>query len=54
MALIVRMNDKINRLINLVIKKNEKPQNESVMDSFMDLANYAVIAKIVSEGKWGK
>jgi len=54
MGLVVRMNDKINRLINLIIKKQIEPKNESVIDTFMDLANYSVMAKIVSDGKWGK
>ena len=54
MGIIVRMNDKINRLINLVVKKNKKPENESVIDSFIDIGNYSVIARILLERKWGK
>ncbi len=53
-ALIVRMNDKINRLINLVIKKNEKPVNESIEDAFKDLSVYGIISQIVINGNWGK
>ena len=54
MGIIVRMNDKINRLINLVVKKNKKPENESVIDSFIDIGNYSVMARILLERKWGK
>lgn len=53
-ALIVRINDKINRLINLVIKKDEKPVNESIEDAFKDLSVYGIISQIVMNGKWGK
>ena len=53
-GIIVRMNDKINRLINLVVKKNKEPENESVVDSFIDIGNYSVMAKILLEKKWGK
>ena len=52
-GLTVRMNDKMSRLINLILKKN-KPQNESIEDTFMDLSVYGKIALIVMRGKWGK
>ena len=53
-GLIVRINDKIQRLINLVVKNNREAQNEPVMDAFKDLACYGIIAQIVEAGKWGK
>ena len=54
-GLIIRMNDKINRLITLVVKNNEnKLQDESVIDTFADLAVYGVIAQVVNEDSWGK
>lgn len=53
-GLIVRMNDKIQRLINLVIKHNRKAQNEPTIDAFKDLSVYSIIAQIVDKGKWGK
>ena len=53
-GLIVRINDKIQRLINLVVKNNREAQNEPVMDAFKDLACYGIIAQIVDSGKWGK
>jgi hypothetical protein len=53
-GLIVRINDKIQRLMNLVIKHNRKAQNEPVIDAFKDLSVYGIIAQIVDNGKWGK
>ena len=53
-GLCVRMNDKINRLVNLVLRQKQSPQNESVIDTFDDLGVYGIIARIVSEGFWGK
>ena len=53
-GLIIRMNDKIQRLLNLVVKHNRKAQNESVEDAFGDLSVYGVIARIVANDKWAK
>ncbi|MAG50194.1 hypothetical protein CL621_00970 [archaeon] len=53
-GLIVRMNDKVQRLINLVIKNNREAQNEPAIDAFKDLSVYGIIAQIVDIGKWGK
>ena len=53
-GLIVRINDKVQRLINLVIKNNREAQNEPTIDAFKDLACYGIIAQIVQNGKWGK
>ena len=48
------MNDKVQRLLNLVVKHNREAQNESVEDAFGDLSVYGVIARIVANGKWAK
>tara|TARA_Y100000590_G_scaffold433265_1_gene550139 strand:- start:118 stop:561 length:444 start_codon:yes stop_codon:yes gene_type:complete len=48
-----RMNDKMQRFQQMVIN-NQEPENESLMDTFMDLANYAIIAQLVQEKVWGK
>jgi len=48
-----RMNDKMQRFQQIVIN-NQEPENESLMDSFMDLANYALIAQLVKKQVWGK
>ena len=53
-GLIVRINDKIQRLMNLVVKHNRDAQNEPVIDAFKDLSVYGIIAQIVDNGKWGK
>ena len=51
----IRMNDKMNRLKNLVLLGNKNPlDNQPTMDSWIDLTNYGVIAQIVSKGKWKK
>jgi hypothetical protein len=51
-GLLVRMNDKLQRLINLTYKSEEKPNYEAIRDSYEDLANYCVIALMVMDGKW--
>lgn len=49
----VRMWDKTARINNL-IDSGATPENESLKDSFQDLANYAIIAMMVLDGKWPK
>jgi len=53
-ALIIRINDKVQRLINMVIKHNREAANEPVEDAFLDLTIYGIIARLVKEGTWGK
>ena len=53
-GLIVRVNDKVQRLLNLMVKNNRKAQNEPTVDAFKDLACYGIIAQIVQNGKWGR
>ena len=52
-GLSVRMNDKIQRMLNLTFN-NREPENESVEDTLIDIANYAVMALIVQRKLWGK
>jgi hypothetical protein len=47
----VRMHDKLARINNL-IDSGADPEHESLIDSFMDLANYCVIAQLVIRGEW--
>ena len=47
----VRIWDKVARLNNL-IDSGVEPANESLRDSFVDLANYSMIALLVIDGKW--
>lgn len=48
-----RMSDKINRWKNLIIK-NRGPQNETIIDTFQDICNYAIIAQLVERKLWKK
>tara|TARA_Y100001938_G_scaffold147521_1_gene228888 strand:+ start:1009 stop:1347 length:339 start_codon:yes stop_codon:yes gene_type:complete len=48
-----RLNDKISRFLNLTMN-NKKPKNESIDDTLIDIANYAVMALIVRSKLWGK
>jgi hypothetical protein len=50
-SLLVRMNDKMQRLLNLS-RTGAAPENESVLDSLSDLANYATIARMCIAGEW--
>lgn len=47
----VRIYDKIARINNL-LDTGADPKNESLRDSFLDLANYGVIALMVLDGTW--
>jgi len=49
-----RMNDKINRLKQLVVLRNKDQVGEAIEDTFQDLSVYGIIAQIVKNGKWGK
>lgn len=54
MGLWFRMNDKIQRLKQLVLLGSKDNVGESVKDTYQDLSVYGIICQIVSEGKWGK
>ena len=47
----VRMHDKLAR-INHLYDSGATPENESLRDSFIDLANYSIIALMVLDGDW--
>lgn len=49
-----RMNDKIQRLKQLVLLNKENTVGESVQDTYQDLSVYGVISQIVIRGKWAK
>jgi len=55
-ALVIRMNDKVNRLKNIIVKHRGENavDNETYMDAFKDLSVYGVIAQLVAEKVWGK
>ena len=46
----IRANDKIQRIMNLLVK--DTAQCESREDSWMDLANYGLIGYMVATGLW--
>lgn len=47
----VRMFDKLARISNLY-ESGVDPENEALVDSFMDLANYGIIGVMVLRGMW--
>ena len=49
----LRCNDKINRLKNM-LQRNGKNyvKGEAMIDSFIDISNYGIIAQLVMRGKW--
>jgi hypothetical protein len=49
-----RINDKIQRLKQLVVLGKEDNVGESLEDTFQDLSVYGIIAQLVSNGKWAK
>ena len=49
-----RLNDKIQRLKQLVVFGNSDAVGESITDTYQDLSVYGIIAQIVSRGKWAK
>ena len=48
----VRMFDKLQRFSHLVETDNDTPNFESLRDTFLDLANYAIIGILVQSGQW--
>ena len=49
-----RINDKVNRLKQMVILGHSDEVGESIQDTYQDLSVYGVIAQLVQRGKWGK
>jgi hypothetical protein len=45
------MHDKLARINHLTDSGNE-PEHEALRDSFIDLANYAIIGLLVLDGEW--
>lgn len=54
MGLFFRMNDKIQRIKQLVVLGSQDNVGESVDDTYQDLSVYSIIAQLVKNGKWGK
>jgi hypothetical protein len=53
-GLFFRMNDKIQRIKQLVVLGKNDTVGESVDDTFQDLSVYGIIAQVVKRKKWGK
>ena len=54
-GLFYRMNDKIQRIFNIVLKRRTlEATNESLADAYLDLSVYGKIARLVLKGVWGK
>ena len=51
-GVLVRCNDKINRLRTLIYDNDAEPTNEAVIDSWLDLANYGLIGSMCNKGTW--
>ena len=51
LGVVVRMNDKMERIKNL-LRKDKQAACEAYMDSFKDMAGYALIVVLLEEKKW--
>lgn len=51
-GVVVRMSDKFERIKNLFKSKRRRAVNESIVDSFTDIANYAIIAQMLEKHVW--
>lgn len=52
MGINVRLHDKLSRAINLAQFRPTPPEHESLLDTYRDLANYAIIALLVLSDEW--
>ncbi len=50
-GVLVRLNDKIERLKNLILN-NKEVNNESIYDTWLDIANYGLIGLMCEEKLW--
>lgn len=51
-GLSVRLYDKVERLANLLLDRGELPKNESLEDTFKDIANYGIIGLMLLRDEW--
>ena len=51
-GLVVRLWDKVARLKNLLWVSKESPKNESIEDTFTDIAGYAIIGLMLANGSF--
>jgi len=50
-GVLTRIKDKVHRIANLLDNK-DAPNNESIADNCMDIANYGLILSLLAEDKW--
>ena len=50
LGVLVRINDKVQRLRNLLSKKITK--HEPLLDTWQDISNYGLIGQMLNEGIW--
>ena len=48
----IRLNDKINRLKNLLRNGKNYVEGETIEDTFIDIANYGIIGMLIGKDKW--
>lgn len=53
LGVLVRSADKYNRLKNLLYANPSEPSNEALDDTWLDMANYGLIALMVRRRIWG-
>lgn len=53
LGVLVRVTDKQVRLRNLLYDNPGDPSNETLDDTWLDLANYGLIALMIRRGIWG-
>lgn len=53
-GLFFRLNDKIQRIKQLVVLGAKDNVGEAIDDTFQDLSVYGIIAQLVKRGKWAK
>lgn len=49
-----RLNDKVQRIKQLVVLGNKDNVGEAIDDTYQDLSVYGIIAQMVKRGKWAK
>lgn len=54
-GVIIRMNDKMKRIVKIAYRGEPNPlDDETIEDTYYDIADYAMIAILVREGLWPK
>ena len=54
LGVVIRMNDKVSRLINLYKKDGVTAIDETIEDTALDIMNYANMLMVLKSNKWGK